>query len=238
MSPTAERALLAGSGCAGGLAALRMGSNMASAAALRGQPARVLVVATELSSINLRAELEAGQRSGSLRIGAALFSDGAAAVVLCNAFALTESTPRLFGITDWAQHTQPDTYNEVAVLTASEGFLVHLSRDLPKHAAASIHAPLARLFKGRALPAPVECDWALHAGGTAIIKGAQNAVGIPDEKLRASSNVYRNRGNTASVTVLAVLDKLRNMGPGTEDVVMCSFGPGVTVEMALLKRLS
>ncbi|KAJ2973114.1 hypothetical protein NUW58_g9023 [Xylaria curta] len=209
---------------------------MACAASLRGRPARILVVACELSSINLRAELEAANQSGKIRIGGALFSDGAAAVVLCNDLALTEKMPRLFTIADWCQNVAPETYDEVSVTTVSQGFLVYLSKTLPRHAAAAVHRPLERLFGKKNLPPPAECDWALHAGGAAIIQGVQKSVGIPDHHLRGTSAVYRTRGNTASVTVLAVLDKLRTMGPGTRDVVMCSFGPGLTVEMARLKR--
>ncbi|KAI0545933.1 chalcone synthase B [Xylaria curta] len=236
ISGDAERSLISGSGCAGGLAALRVANSMACAASLRGRPARILVVACELSSINLRAELEAAHKSGKLRIGAALFSDGAAAVVLCNDLALTEKTPRLFTIADWCQNVAAETYDEVSVTTVSQGFLVYLSRTLPKHAAAAVHRPLQRLFGGKDLPSPTECDWALHAGGAAIIQGVAKSVGIPDHQLRATSAVYSTRGNTASVTVLAVLDRLRTMGPGTKDVVMCSFGPGLTVEMARLER--
>ncbi|KAJ8132190.1 hypothetical protein O1611_g1437 [Lasiodiplodia mahajangana] len=236
ISGDAERSLISGSGCAGGLAALRVANSMACASSLRGRPARILVVACELSSINLRAELEAANQSGKLRIGGALFSDGAAAIVLCNDLALTEKTPRLFTIADWCQNVAPETYDEVSVTTVSQGFLVYLSRTLPKHAAAAVHRPLERLFGKKDLPPPTECDWALHAGGAAIIQGVAKSVGISDHQLRATSAVYRTRGNTASVTVLAVLDKLRTMGPGTEDVVMCSFGPGLTVEMARLKR--
>ncbi|GAW24366.1 hypothetical protein EKO27_g227 [Xylaria grammica] len=233
ISGDAERSLIAGSGCAGGLAALRVANSMACAASLRGRPARILVVACELSSINLRAELEAANQSGKLRIGAALFSDGAAAVVVCNDLALTEKTPRLFTIADWCQNVSPETYDEVSVTTVSQGFLVYLSRTLPKHAAAAVHRPLQRLFGDKDVK---NLDWALHAGGQAIIQGVAKSVGVADHHLRATSAIYSTRGNTASVTVLAVLDKLRTMGPGTEDVVVCSFGPGLTVEMARLKR--
>ncbi|KAI0201360.1 chalcone synthase B [Astrocystis sublimbata] len=236
ISGDAERSLISGSGCAGGLAALRVANSMACAATLRGRPARILVNACELSSINLRAELEAAHKSGKLRIGAALFSDGAASVVLCNDLALTEKTPRLFTVADWCQNVAADTYDEVSVTTVSQGFLVYLARTLPKHAAAAVHRPLQRLFGHKGLADPKNCDWALHAGGAAIIQGVAQSVGVPDHQLRATSEVYSTRGNTASVTVLAVLDKLRTMGPGTEDVVVCSFGPGLTVEMARLKR--
>lgn len=50
--------------------------------------------------------------------------------------------------------------------------------------------------------------------------------------------VYTRKGNTSSVAVLAVLDELRRRGiPGKEDVLACSFGPGLTTEIMLMRRL-
>jgi type III polyketide synthase len=79
-------------------------------------------------------------------------------------------------------------------------------------------------------------DWAVHPGGLTIIKGAQKAMNLSDDQVRASSEVYKTRGNTASVTILSVLDKLRNMGEGRDHVVACSFGPGLTIEMVTMRR--
>ena len=62
-------------------------------------------------------------------------------------------------------------------------------------------------------------------------------MNLSDEQLRATNKIYRSRGNASSVAVLAVLDELRNMGRGRDNVLACSFGPGLTMEMAKLKRL-
>lgn len=35
---------------------------------------------------------------------------------------------------------------------------------------------------------------------------------------------------------MAVMDKLRNMGEGREHVVACAFGPGIALEMMILRR--
>ena len=83
---------------------------------------------------------------------------------------------------------------------------------------------------------PTTVDWALHPGGLAVLKQAQSVLGLTDEALRASYSIYQERGNTSSVAVLAVLNKLRDMGYGKEDVLACSFGPGVMIEAAWLKR--
>lgn len=84
---------------------------------------------------------------------------------------------------------------------------------------------------------PADFDWALHPGGKAIIDGVQNSIALSDEHLWASREVYRTRGNSSSPTVLVVLEMLRSRGAGgREHVVAASFGPGMVIEMAMLRR--
>jgi type III polyketide synthase len=83
---------------------------------------------------------------------------------------------------------------------------------------------------------PPDVDWALHPGGLAIIKLVQQNMGLTEDHLRASYDVYQNKGNSSSPTVLIVLDKLRRLGEGRDNVIACSFGPGLTIEMATLRR--
>jgi type III polyketide synthase len=82
---------------------------------------------------------------------------------------------------------------------------------------------------------PGDFDWALHPGGQAIIKGAQQVLQLTDDQLQASREIYRTRGNSSSATVLIVLDRLRTLGK-REHIVATSFGPGMTIEMAMLRR--
>ena len=63
-----QRSLLHGVGCAGGLSALRTAADIAAAASLRGRPARILVMACELCSLFLQAELQATLQDGELHI--------------------------------------------------------------------------------------------------------------------------------------------------------------------------
>jgi hypothetical protein len=79
-------------------------------------------------------------------------------------------------------------------------------------------------------------DWAIHPGGATILQGAKQALRLTDDHIRASLDVYQNYGNSSSPTVLIVLDKLRSMGQGRENVVATSFGPGLTIEMCMLRR--
>ena len=81
-----------------------------------------------------------------------------------------------------------------------------------------------------------EFDWALHPGGGAVIDNVKDTIGLTEHQLRATREIYRTRGNSSSPTVLIVLDKLRNMGYGSDQVIATSFGPGLTIEMAMLRR--
>lgn len=79
-------------------------------------------------------------------------------------------------------------------------------------------------------------DWALHPGGGKIIADVQKILSLTPDHLRASYHVYKNYGNTSSATIFSVLNKLRHMGEGRDNVIACAFGPGVTVETCVLRR--
>lgn len=78
-------------------------------------------------------------------------------------------------------------------------------------------------------------DWALHPGGSLIITGVQQAMKLTPEHLRASYEIYMKYGNSSSATILSVLNKLRE-SEGKEQVIACAFGPGIALEMMVLKR--
>jgi hypothetical protein len=80
-------------------------------------------------------------------------------------------------------------------------------------------------------------DWAIHPGGAAILRGAQRELHLTDDHIRASLETYHHYGNSSSPTVLIVLDKLRHMGKGRDHVVATSFGPGMMIEMCIMKRV-
>lgn len=84
LNTSIEKVLLHGVGCSGGLAALRTAANIALGSSYRRKPARILVIACEISSVLVRSELDSISRNEEVRIGVTLFSDCASAVVLGN----------------------------------------------------------------------------------------------------------------------------------------------------------
>lgn len=122
------------------------------------------------------------------------------------------------------------------------GFRTILSNHVPRLTPQAI-TPLFEKLKpeypqkqGVAEWQPDNFDWALHPGGKAILHAARTELGITEGHLRASLDIYKTYGNSSSPTVLIVLDRLRKMGQGRKDVAACSFGPGLVIQMAVLKR--
>lgn len=58
---------------------------------------------------------------------------------------------------------------------------------------------------------------------------------LTPEHFRASYEIYMNYGNSSSATIISVLNKLRE-SEGKEQVVACAFGPGIALEMMILRR--
>jgi len=78
--------------------------------------------------------------------------------------------------------------------------------------------------------------WAIHPGGRSILDKTEAKLGLSEAQLRPSRETLRQYGNMSSATILfvmkAILDE-PSSGDG-ERVCAMAFGPGLTVETALL----
>ena len=61
-------------------------------------------------------------------------------------------------------------------------------------------------------------------------------MNLTQEHLQASYEIYVKYGNSSSATIVSVLDQMRKNGVGRENVVACAFGPGISLEMMVLKK--
>lgn len=253
LSHQVEKVLLHGVGCAGGLAALRTAANLALGHRFRGKPARILVNALEVSTTLVRSELDSIDKLNETRIGPCLFSDCASAVILSNGIGdeLCGSKPPIYELLGWDHRIVPDTAHDLGFDVHPHGWKVVLTPRVPKIAQNALQPTYTDLMASLKLPQPwqdakpAEFDWAMHPGGATILTGAEKAMGLMPEHMRASYDVYMNHGNSSSATIFSVLDRLRSKdmdactpndrGP-KEYVVGCAFGPGVSVEMCMLKR--
>ncbi|KPM42895.1 hypothetical protein AK830_g3657 [Neonectria ditissima] len=242
-----EKVLLHGVGCSGGLAVLRTGANLALGHTARRRPARVLCVALEVSTTMVRSEMDSIDELQETRIGACLFSDCASAVVLSNG--IGEPAEPIYELLGWDHRVIPETEDDLGFDVDPLGWKVVLSPRVPKLTGAAVAPAFADLKASLPdLPASykeaADFDWAMHPGGATILTGAERAMNISAEHMRASYDTYINHGNSSSATIFSVMDRLRSKemdalapdGRVREYIVGCAFGPGITVEMCMLKR--
>ena len=132
LSTSIEKVLLHGVGCSGGLAALRTAANIALGSSFRRKPARILVVACEISSVLVRSELESIDKYQEVRIGVTLFSDCASAIVLGNGFGDRLGEENLLELLGWEHRiidgTEKDLGFDVDPLGTSFSYLWRVSR--------------------------------------------------------------------------------------------------------------
>ena len=249
LHPDTDRTLLHGVGCAGGLSAMRAAAALAQSCSMRCRTARVLAFACELFTVNVWSDIdELLKHPETMKISPVLFSDAAAAFVLCNELALGgDRGAIIYELLNWKTCTIPDTSGELAFTMDSLGFRATLTKRVPSLVQSAVSSMFARLCslttpKGKNSPnfdqdvQAKEFDWALHPGGIAILNALQKELNLEQGQLEAAFDVYKNHGNSSSPTVLIVLDRLRRIKSGKENVVACSFGPGIVAEMAMLKR--
>jgi alkylresorcinol/alkylpyrone synthase len=105
-------------------------------------------------------------------------------------------------------------------------------------------------------PAEIE-DWAIHPGGRSILDRVEDRLALAPAQLAASRSTLAEVGNMSSATVLFVLRRILHgappadvpgrpdvaesapvvaSGPGAGRVCAMAFGPGLTVETALMTR--
>ncbi|SEQ45119.1 type III polyketide synthase [Microlunatus flavus] len=224
LAPTTQRFHLGFMGCYGAFPALRLAD-----AVCRADPeAVVLVVCAELCSLHLHL----GDDLDTV-LASSLFADGAAAAVLSG----RPPGPGEDVVTLDALGTTLSDEGEADMTWSigDQGFDMVLTRYVPRILGSSLPAAVPALL-GDVDPADVD-RWAVHPGGRSVLDHVQTALGLDDEAMAASRAVLRRYGNMSSATVLFVLaDLLAQPAGATERLAAMAFGPGLTVESALLTR--
>jgi type III polyketide synthase len=245
LSYDVENIFLQGVGCAGGLSVMRVAAEVACAATLLRKPARILCFCCELNTPYTRhqyAEAEVATDLENMDIAGSLFSDAAGAFVLCNEYGLDDIGQAKFQLLDWERAITPDTLHNMGAVIKTTGYSSIITRQVPSLTKKAVPPLFEKCFAryrektGQQDLSIDDLDWALHPGGAAIIDGVKEELKLTENQIRAARQIYRTRGNSGSPTVLCVLDLLRAMGEGKDDVVAVAFGPGLGTEMAFLRR--
>lgn len=208
-----ERTLVGFMGCYAAVAALRVAHHIA-----RSDPqARVLVVTVELCSLHLQDVAGIEPLLAMLQ-----FADGAAA-------ALVSAEPKGLAIDRFFAATLPDSDALIRWDIGDQGFVMHLSGEVPQRIQAALDDPG---FRGKLLgnrTADEVDGWAVHAGGRSILDAVEDGLKLGGGALAASREVLRRYGNMSSSTLMFVLAALMAGAP-VEDGIAIAFGPGLAAE--------
>lgn len=95
------------------MAAIRTAAHLALASSYRGKPARILVLACEISSVLVRSELDSIAQDQQTRVGVCLFSDCASAAVLSNGVGEDEGPGPVYELLGWKHQIIDDTEEDL-----------------------------------------------------------------------------------------------------------------------------
>lgn len=213
LASSVERLLIGFMGCYAAVAALRSARHI-----VRSDPsARVLVVTVELSTLHLQQTADLEPVLAMLQFG-----DGAAA-------ALVTAQPAGFAIGQPFATTLADSDDLIRWAITDEGFVMHLSGEVPGRIAAALAGgAFASTATGGRSARDID-GWAVHAGGRSILDAVERAMGLPGHALDASRGVLADNGNMSSATLMFILARLL-AGPPVAHGVALAFGPGLAAE--------
>jgi predicted naringenin-chalcone synthase len=221
LSSQVARTHLGFMGCHGALNALRVAQAFLEA----DRSACVLLCALELCSLHHQYGWDADKV-----VSNALFADGAAAVV---AFPAESTAARRYHFIASGSKVIDDSEDAMSWRIGDHGFEMTLSPRVPDLICQHLKPWLEDWLAGHELNPATIGSWAVHPGGPRILSAVCEAVGLDQAVLEASQQVLADHGNMSSPTILFILDRM-SLTSGSTPCVALAFGPGLTVEAALL----
>lgn len=229
-----ERYHLGFMGCYASVPALRIAKQLCEADAA----AVVLVVSVELCTLHLRSS-----NDPDTIVASSLFADGAGAGIV-TARPL-EDGERAFDLDRFATRITPVGEGDMAWKIGDHGFEMVLSNAIPAIIDDHITGALEPLFDhdpalAEALATDASSDaiehWAIHPGGRSILDKVESRLVLTEAQLVPARETLRDFGNMSSATVLFVLRNILHSDAAADGdrVAAMAFGPGLTVESALL----
>ena len=215
-------------GCHAAFPALRLAKDICQS----NPEAVVLVVAVELCTLHIQLKNDLDSL-----LGGALFADGGAGAII----SAKKPAPgqSVFEMRHFESTLIPDSQNEMAWMIGDTGFEMILSQYIPKILQSNIREIIEPMLERQDITIPDISHWAVHPGGKAILDRIEESLGI-EGKCEASREILRRFGNMSSATILFVLKQiLENSGTnGNESVLAVACGPGLTVELAMLEKIT
>ena len=226
LNENVERYTVGFMGCYAAFPALRMAAQFCEA----NPQAVVLVMCLELCSLHL----QVSDKPESI-VANALFADGAAAAIV-SAREPARDRP-FYRVHGFQSALVPSSEAHMAWDIGDHGFNMVLSAYVPELIGSNIREMISGILDKRGLSLADIDEWAVHPGGRAILEQIEEQLALPANALDMARSVLRDYGNMSSPTVMFVLKGFLEEAE-TERAMTCAiaFGPGLTVETAVLER--
>ncbi|MDR3083647.1 MAG: type III polyketide synthase [Streptomyces sp.] len=189
----------------------------------------VLAGSAEVCSVHHRPEFTAEQA-----VVNALFGDAGAMTLLAADDGGTAPGPVFLGT---HTETHPETTHAMSWHIEDQAFRMTLSPYVPFYIGESIGPFVERLIAPHGLGVGDIRHWGIHPGGPKIIDFVGEKLDLTSSQLAPSRAVLAEHGNCSSATILLILDRIlreERPAPGEYGVLM-AFGPGLTMESALVR---
>lgn len=213
-----------GLGCAGGAAGLTLACEW-----IQAHPhARALLVAVECCSLTFQRH----DMSKRNLVAAALFADGAAAVLVAGD-KTGAAGPRWLGS---MSHTWRNSLELMGWQVADDGLEVVFSKDIPVFVRRRLRPVVHVFLRRHGLSGTDDLRHVIaHPGGVRVLEALIHALPVEWSLLAASKAVLKRYGNMSSPTVLFVLQEVFQSRPMPGDYgLLLALGPGFSAEQLLL----
>ena len=226
LRPSIERYHLGFMGCYASIPALKMAQQFC----IANENATVLVVSVELCSIHFQANTEMDNLLSST-----VFADGGAGAVISNEKPQNVS----YRIDGFASSINKKGSEDMAWSIGDTGFNMILSSYIPDLLKEGMDSFLTDILSQFGVGIGEIHKWAIHPGGKAILDKLESSTSIPKGSAVASRKVLSEYGNMSSATILFVLRELlyQKSERTEQNTIAMSFGPGLTLETALLSKI-
>ena len=217
-----------GLGCAGGAAGISRAYDYCKA----HPNAKVLVICVELCSLTFQKD----DYTKSNLVGASLFADGAACVLVCGDLVeLVQDKPTPF-IIGRRSKWMPNSEEVMGWDVKSDGLHVVFSKSIPSIIKSWLGPFIHTFLKDYQLSPSDIINFVAHPGGKKVLHAYEESLALTTEHTNVSREILKNHGNMSSPTVLYVLEQfmLKENKANTHGLLV-ALGPGFSGEAVLLE---
>jgi predicted naringenin-chalcone synthase len=168
------------------------------------------------------------------------FSNLASAMIFADGAALIETSEQdgEYEILSFRSEIIENSLSMMSWTLSNKGFLMHLDSKVPQEIEEKIHHVFTSWLQTMGLCIEQINHWVVHPGGIAILRAVEKSLNLPEAAMEPSKYILKNHGNMSSGTIFFILDHLnKSSKPKSGDLIaLLAFGPGLSVEMGLLRK--